>query len=198
MVVTAENYKKDATRELRLKHEIESKFNKLWHKIILTTKNFHVTAFLEERASHFEDLTRQWTEKFENEVQLLDDQINETKDVMIALKLKYDDLVEQFNMREFEIQDYVEEKRVKDKSVMEAEQQYQAIVKIQSWWKGIMVRKGRFFFKFQLFQTLHFLLFQDWDPTAVKKQRSRRRNPRQRRNKSAESYRLSSCLVVNK
>jgi hypothetical protein len=87
-------------------------------------------------------LTHQWTEKFEKEVQDLDEKISETKDVMIALKLKYDNMVEQFNAREFEIQDYIEEKKIKDFAINEAEMRYQAVVKIQSWWKGIMVRKG--------------------------------------------------------
>lgn len=97
---------------------------------------------MEERASHYEELTQQWTEKFETEVKQLDEQISETKDVMIALKLKYDDLVDQFNAREYEIQEYVEEKRIKDDAIMETEKRYDAVVKIQSWWKGIMVRKG--------------------------------------------------------
>lgn len=101
-----------------------------------------ILAFLEERTSHFEDLTRQWTEKYEKEVQQLDEMISDTKDVMIALKLKYDDLVEQFNTREYEVQDYLEEKRIKDDAIMETEKRYEAIVKIQSWWKGIMVRRG--------------------------------------------------------
>lgn len=61
---------------------------------------------------------------------------------MIALKLKYDDQVEQFNLREEEVQEYLEEKRIKDYASMETERRYEAIVKIQSWWKGIMVRKG--------------------------------------------------------
>lgn len=61
---------------------------------------------------------------------------------MIALKLKYDDLVEQFNLREEEVQEYLEEKKIKDDASSEAERRYEAIVKIQSWWKGIMVRKG--------------------------------------------------------
>lgn len=72
----------------------------------------------------------------------LDEKIAETKDLMIALKLKYDDLVEQFNLREEEVQEYVEEKKIKDDATMEIENRYQAVVKIQSWWKGIMVRRG--------------------------------------------------------
>lgn len=135
---TAENFKKDATRELRLKHEIESKLM----SIVQAALKIALSAFLEDRAAHFEDLTRQWTEKFEKEVQQLDEMINDTKDVMIALKLKYDDLVEQYNAREYEVQDYLEEKKIKDDAIMEAEKKYEAIVKIQSWWKGIMVRRG--------------------------------------------------------
>lgn len=72
----------------------------------------------------------------------LDEQINETKDLMISLKIKYDDMVEQFNGREDEIQDYLEEKRIKDEAANRAETEYQSIVRIQSWWKGIMVRRG--------------------------------------------------------
>lgn len=72
----------------------------------------------------------------------LDERISETKDVMIALKLKYDDLVEQYNAREDEIQEYVEEKKIKDDAIMETEKQYEAVVRIQSWWKGLMVRRG--------------------------------------------------------
>lgn len=87
-------------------------------------------------------MTRQWNEKYETEVQQLDDSICETKDIMIALKLKYDDLVEQFNVRDEEVKEYLEEKKIKDDASMEAERRYDAIVKIQSWWKGIMVRKG--------------------------------------------------------
>jgi IQ domain-containing protein G len=87
-------------------------------------------------------LTRQWEEKYENEVQQLDERISETKDIMIALKLKFDDLVDQYNTREFEVQDYLEEKKIKDDEIMETEKRYQAVVKIQSWWKGIMVRRG--------------------------------------------------------
>lgn len=100
------------------------------------------TAFLEDRTLHFEELTRQWNEKYEREVQQLDDKIAETKDQMIALKLKYDDLLEQFNYRQEEIEEYLEERKIKDDAANAAENRYQAIVKIQSWWKGIMVRRG--------------------------------------------------------
>lgn len=75
-------------------------------------------------------------------MQQLDDKIAETKDQMIALKLKYDDLLEQFNCRQEEIEEYLEEKKIKDDAANDAENRYQAIVKIQSWWKGIMVRRG--------------------------------------------------------
>jgi hypothetical protein len=101
-----------------------------------------LTAFLENRTAYFEDLTRQWIEKYETEVKQLDEQINETKDIMITLKIKYDDMVEQFNIREEEIQEYLEEKKIKTDAAEKAEREYQAIVRIQSWWKGIMVRRG--------------------------------------------------------
>lgn len=61
---------------------------------------------------------------------------------MISLKLKYDEMVEQFAVREEEIKEYLEDKRAKDLASTEAERQYEAIVKIQSWWKGVMVRRG--------------------------------------------------------
>lgn len=138
LMATAENFKKDATRELRLKFEIESKRKK--HKKNFLISNF-LKAFLENRAEYYEELSCQWNERYEKEVKQLDEQINQTKDVMIALKLKYDEMAEQFSNREEEIQDYLEEKKVKDDAANEAEKKYEAIVRIQSWWKGIMVRR---------------------------------------------------------
>lgn len=99
-------------------------------------------AFLENRLAHFEELTRQWNEKYEREVKQLDEQINATKDVMISLKIKYDDMVSDFNQREIDITEYLEEKKIKDDAAAQIEREYQSIVKIQSWWKGIMVRRG--------------------------------------------------------
>ena len=90
-------------------------------------------------------MTSQWNEKFEQEVQLLDKTIGETKDIMIALKLKYDELLEQFLIREEEINEYLVEKKIKDDASSEAERKYEAIVKIQAWWKGVMVRRGKHF-----------------------------------------------------
>lgn len=101
-------------------------------------------AFLENQTSNFEDLTQQWNDKFAKEVKLLDETICETKDIMIALKLKYDELNEQFAIRDEEIREYLEEKKIKDDASSEAERKYEAIVKIQSWWKGVMVRRGKF------------------------------------------------------
>lgn len=72
----------------------------------------------------------------------MDEQINATKDVMISLKISYDDMVEQFNQREVEIQEYTAERRIKYLAATKVEREYDAIVKIQSWWKGIMVRHG--------------------------------------------------------
>lgn len=79
---------------------------------------------------------------------MLDETISKTKDIMIALKLKYDELVEQFMIRDDEINDYLVEKKIKYDASTEAERKYEAIVKIQSWWKGVMVRKGRSIYKY--------------------------------------------------
>lgn len=138
--ITADNFKKDAYRELRLKFEIESKFFFAIFFFSIEKKLF--SAFLENRIAYFEELNRQWFEKYETEVKQLDEQIAATKDIMISLKIKYDDMVDQFNQREVEIHEYQEEKKVKDYAANKVEREYQAIVKIQSWWKGIMVRRG--------------------------------------------------------
>lgn len=93
---------------------------------------------MEDRANYFEDLTRQWNEKYEREVKQLDEKICETKDIMISLRLKYEELMDQFNSRQDEIQEYLEEKRIKEDASTEAERKYDAIVRIQSWWKVIV------------------------------------------------------------
>lgn len=100
--------------------------------------DFSFSAFLEDRANYFEDLTRQWNEKYEREVKQLDEKICETKDIMISLRLKYEELMDQFNSRQDEIQEYLEEKRIKEDASTEAERKYDAIVRIQSWWKVIV------------------------------------------------------------
>lgn len=87
-------------------------------------------------------MNRQWNEKYEKECNDLDDQINFTKDEMIALKLKLDNLIMENELREIEIQEYLEERKIKDQELMEIERRHEATVKIQSWWKGILVRRA--------------------------------------------------------
>jgi hypothetical protein len=61
---------------------------------------------------------------------------------MIALKLKFDNLVNEHELRELEIQEYLEERKIKENELMEIERRHEATVKIQSWWKGILVRRA--------------------------------------------------------
>lgn len=96
---------------------------------------------MENQIEHYEELNRQWTEKYETEVRDLDEQINMTKDEMIALKLKLDNRCLEYNLRDLEIQEYLEERREKEKELNEIERRHEACVKIQSWWKGILVRR---------------------------------------------------------
>lgn len=87
-------------------------------------------------------MTKQWTDKYERELQQLDEQINETKDVMIALKLKFDEMNENYCNREEEVRDYLEERTIREHANNLVERQYEAIVKIQAWWRGILVRRN--------------------------------------------------------
>ncbi|CAO1340659.1 unnamed protein product [Diamesa serratosioi] len=134
----AHNYKQDSTRELRLKHEIESKLPNL----ILSCFRalcFLILAFLLNQNANYEDLTQQWKKKYERELQHLDEQINETKDVMIALKLKYDVMNMHYCSREEEIRDYLEERKIREDELILVERRNEAAVKIQAWWRGIML-----------------------------------------------------------
>lgn len=94
------------------------------------------------QTANYEDLTKQWTEKYERELQQLDKQINETKDVMIALKLKFDIMNENYCAREEEVREYLEEKTIREHATNLAERQHEAAVKIQAWWRGVMVRRS--------------------------------------------------------
>lgn len=87
-------------------------------------------------------MTLQWTEKYEQELLQLDMQINEIKDVMIALKLKFDEMNEKFSLRDVEIRDYLEERQILEDANILIERQHEAVVKIQAWWRGIMVRRN--------------------------------------------------------
>lgn len=99
-------------------------------------------AFLENQIEYYENFNSQWNEKYEKEVRELDDQINSTKDEMIALKLTFDNLVNEHNLRDIEIQEYLEERKMKESELNEIERRHEACVKIQSWWKGILVRRA--------------------------------------------------------
>lgn len=96
---------------------------------------------MENQIEHYEDLNRQWNEKYEKEVRELDDEINTTKDEMIALKLTLDNLINEYELRDIEIQEYLVERKEKEKELNEIERRHEACVKIQSWWKGILVRR---------------------------------------------------------
>jgi hypothetical protein len=59
---------------------------------------------------------------------------------MLEVKLKHDALYDVYLNRQEEVEEYLEEKKIKDAAVHRAEREWDAVVKIQSWWKGIMVR----------------------------------------------------------
>ena len=51
-------------------------------------------AFLNHRTKHFEDLTTQWNKKYETEVQQLEENREKTREKIVEIKLKSDELHE--------------------------------------------------------------------------------------------------------
>lgn len=89
-----------------------------------------------------EELTEFWINKYETESEQLDNEIHATKEKITEIKKKSDELKDIYDVRQKEMDDYYEIKRKQKEAFDLANLQWQSAVQIQSWWRGVMVRKG--------------------------------------------------------
>lgn len=98
--------------------------------------------FLQQQTKNYQKQTEEWTERYNYEVTTLDSEISKIKEEILEIKLKHGVMEEAYLIRQEDIDEYLTEKNIRDEAIALTERQWDSAVKIQSWWKGIMVRKG--------------------------------------------------------
>lgn len=83
-----------------------------------------------------------WIEKHESEVQKLDTDINTSNHRISEIKSKTEELTLVFDARQIEIDAYMIERQKKLAIKNFAQLQWNSAIKIQAWWRGVMVRAG--------------------------------------------------------
>ncbi|XP_037036817.1 dynein regulatory complex protein 9 [Bradysia coprophila] len=82
----------------------------------------------------------QWMERYVKEVQELDTEIGQVKDAIQDVKSKNEDITGRYDMRQSDIDEYREEQRILEEKRKFEEKQCNSAIRIQSWWRGVMVR----------------------------------------------------------
>lgn len=83
-----------------------------------------------------------WIGKHETEVQKLDADINTSRHRITEIKTKTEELKIIFDARQIEINAYMIEREKKLAIKNFAQLQWNSAIKIQAWWRGVMVRAG--------------------------------------------------------
>lgn len=101
-----------------------------------------IEAYIKYKMESLEELTEFWINKYETESEQLDNEIHATKEKISDIKMKSDELKDIYDVRQKEMDEYYEIKRMQKEALDLANLQWQSAVRIQSWWRGLMVRKG--------------------------------------------------------
>lgn len=81
-------------------------------------------------------------EKYDTEVEQLDDDIQLTKENISEMIQKNEELQQIYAKRQEEINNYWHEKNMQKAALELEEKKWRNAIKIQAWWRGTMVRKG--------------------------------------------------------
>ncbi|XP_049285253.1 dynein regulatory complex protein 9-like isoform X1 [Anopheles funestus] len=122
LVQTSTQTKANIERELRLKSEIDVYIN------------YCIDQISEKIAF--------WTDKYQREIKALDAQIAEHKDKIVNLKVQFEEMTILFKHREKDLKICAEFMKEREQQLALANKQMRSAIKIQSWWRGTMVRKG--------------------------------------------------------
>lgn len=86
-------------------------------------------------------LTTHWTDRYDNETEALEFELQVTHDQITDIQAKCEDLTDKYNERQLHIDTYLEYRRKKDDEANRAKLKFDSCVKIQAWWRGTMVRR---------------------------------------------------------
>lgn len=100
-----------------------------------------IMAFYRAKCTKLEESIKSWQRRYENERKELDDHIKHTEETIEDVKSKHELIRSWYEKRETFIEEYyIEQKKLEEIRKIE-DGQRRAAVRIQSWWRGTMVRK---------------------------------------------------------
>jgi predicted nucleic acid-binding Zn-ribbon protein len=101
-----------------------------------------VWRFLEDSLEDYQQGIETWMEKYDNDMDEHEQAVQTIQVETEQQKEEYQRLLDKYNARQQEMEDYKEHKLQAQREAEELERRTQAAIKIQSWWRGIMFRKG--------------------------------------------------------
>lgn len=138
-VSVAQTQKKCSLSEKEMKDEIEKYRHDIDEEIRC---NLEIESFLKTHQAELEKKVDLWMEKYEKDVEAKQHEL----DVLKASKAKDLEKLQELTKlyREYEqvvVEDRIEKEKARRKQEQEAIE-LKASIKVQSWWRGVMVRKG--------------------------------------------------------
>ncbi|XP_055676929.1 dynein regulatory complex protein 9 [Lutzomyia longipalpis] len=97
-------------------------------------------AFSRHQTDKLEEMTQYWIERYNRELVELDEKLRMAKIQIETLQMCIRDMQADFNSRQEEIDEYLEQKRREDEARRLEQKKWDSAVKIQAWWRGTMVR----------------------------------------------------------
>ncbi|KAK0077659.1 hypothetical protein PV326_009898, partial [Microctonus aethiopoides] len=120
--------------------------NTYLHDCLIREKNElrvtrEIDAFLKQNIVFNKQTTAHWRERYNREMQMYEEKNNELRKEIETKRNTLDILEAQFQERQEFIDDYLAEKKVARLRRKYDEHRCNCAIKIQSWWRGVMVRR---------------------------------------------------------
>ncbi|RZC37813.1 IQ domain-containing protein G-like [Asbolus verrucosus] len=101
-----------------------------------------INKFLDETLKDYQQGIENWMDKYDAETDEWETSINKLKIDVEVQREDYINLMEKYEQRKEIMENYKKEKLRKQQEAEELQKRTQAATRIQSWWRGVMFRKG--------------------------------------------------------
>ncbi|XP_030761708.1 dynein regulatory complex protein 9-like [Sitophilus oryzae] len=125
------------------KEDTHSSFIKNTKERMETENRCHAefVRYLEESKNDCLDGIQFWMKQYDEDFDKLDGDIIKLSTNLDKIKDDRRFLEDKYNARQAEIDDFLEYKRIQEEKDRQVQKEYDAGLKIQAWWRGVMVRK---------------------------------------------------------
>ncbi|KAK4872348.1 hypothetical protein RN001_014377 [Aquatica leii] len=100
-----------------------------------------VNAYIEENMADLREQLAYWTDMYDVSIEDIEDKVRKMKETAEEHYNAHADFVSLYQSREKEIQEWNEYKALQQLEEQLVERQIMAAIKIQAWWRGVMVRR---------------------------------------------------------